>query len=108
MKRLIISLSCAALLLTFTPVQSVAAVVEEPSSLVVNKPPSLSGSAGMNSLVKRRDENRTISKAASDSETKKAKAAEARSKRHTSGSNGSLYISGGGLLLLILVLIIIF
>lgn len=108
MKKLIVGLSCIALLLTFVPIQAGAAAFEEPSSLVVSKPPTLSGSAGMNSLVKRRAESKSIEKSRSDSETKKGKSNEFSSNSPSSHSHGGVYVSGGGVLLLILLLIIIF
>lgn len=107
MKKLIIGLLCTVLLLTFVPLQAGAVAFEEPTSLVVSKPPALSVSAGMNRLVKRRDEGKSIEKSRSDSNAKNGKSIDVSSNRHSSHSHGGVYVSGGGVLLLILLLIII-
>jgi hypothetical protein len=107
MKKFIFCLMAIVLSLTFLPVQSFAATKEEPSSLVVTKPPEPAEAAEAKALITRLDEIKAMDMSTLKSSEKKELRKEVRSiKRELKDISGGVYISAG-LLILILVLLLI-
>jgi hypothetical protein len=107
MKKIIFCLMAIFLSLTFIPLQSFGATTEEPSSLVVTKPPETTESAEAKALTLRLNEISAMDMSKLKSSEKKELRKEVRSiKRELKDISGGVYISAG-LLILILILLII-
>lgn len=108
MKKFIFCLMAIILSLTFLPLQSFGATKEDPSSLVVTKPPEPAESAEAKALVTRLDEIKAIDMSTLKSTEKKELRKEVRSiKRELKDISGGVYVSAGALILILILLIVL-
>jgi len=108
MKKFIFCLIATVLSLTILPVQSFAATKEEPSSLVVTKPPEPAESAEAKVLITRLDEIKAMDMSAMKSTEKKELRKEVRSiKRELKDISGGIYVSAGVLIVVLILLIVL-
>lgn len=108
MKKFIFCLMATILSLTFLPVQSFASAKEDPSSLVVTKPPDPAESAEAKALVTRLDEINAMDMSKLKSSEKKDLRKEVRSiKRELKDIGGGVYISAGALIVILILLIVL-
>ena len=108
MKKIILGLLATCLSLTFIPLQSFGATTDEPSSLVVTKPPEPAESAEAKALLLRLDEINATDMSKLKSSEKKNMRKEVRSINHELRElTGGVYLSVGAILLIALLLIIL-
>jgi hypothetical protein len=108
MKKFIFCLMATVLTLTFLPVQSFAATKEEPSSLVVTKPPEPAEAAEAKALVTRLDEIKAMDMSSLKSTEKKELRKEVRSiKRELKDISGGVYVSAGVLIVVLIILVVL-
>lgn len=94
--------------LTFIPLQSFAATTNEPSSLVVTKPPEPAESAEAKTLLLRLDEINAMDMSKLKSSEKKNMRKEVRSiNRELRDIGGGVYVSAGALILILILLIVL-
>lgn len=108
MKKFIFCLMATILTLTFLPIQSFAATKEDPSALVVTKPPEPAESAEAKALVTRLDEIKAMDMSTLKSADKKELRKEVRSiKRELKTISGGVYISAGLLIVILIILVVL-
>ena len=108
MKKFIFCLMATILTLTFLPIQSFAATKEDPSSLVVTKPPEPAEAAEAKALVTRLDEIKAMDMSTLKSADKKVLRKEVRSiKRELKTISGGVYISAGLLIVILIILVVL-
>lgn len=108
MKKIILTLMATCLSLTFVPLQSFAATIEEPSSLVVTKPPEPAESAEAKALLLRLDEINATDMSKLKLAEKKELRKEVRSIKHELREvGGGVYLSAGALILIVILLIVL-
>lgn len=108
MKKITVCIMATCLSLTFLPLQSIAAITEEPSALVVTKPPEPAESAEAKALVVRLNEIGAMDMSKLKSAEKKNMRKEVRSIKHELREiGGGVYLSVGAILLIALILIIL-
>jgi len=94
--------------LTFLPIQSFAATKEDPSSLVVTKPPEPAESAEEKALVTRLDEIKAMDMSKLNSTEKKDLRKETRSiRRELKTISGGIYVSAGVLIVVLIILVVL-
>ena len=108
MKKIVLCLLATVLSLAFIPLQSFASTTEEPSSLVVTKPPETAESAEAKALMLRLDEISAKDMTKLNSSEKKEMRKEVRSiKRELKDISGGVYVSAGALILILILLIVL-
>ena len=108
MKKIIIGLMATCLSLTFMPLQSFGATIDEPSSIVATKPPEPAESAESKALLLRLDEINTMDMSKLKSSEKKNLRKEVRSIKHELRAiGGGVYLSAGAIILIVILLIIL-
>ena len=108
MKKFILCLMAIVLSLTLLPLQSSGAAKEEPSSLVVTKPPEPAESAEAKALVTRLDEIKAMDMSKLKSTDKKEFRKEVRTiKRELKDISGGIYVSAGVLIVVLIILLVI-
>ena len=108
MKKFIFCFMATILSLTFLPIQSFAAIKEDPSSLPVTKPPETTESAEAKALMLRLDEIKAMDMSKLKSTEKKDLRKEVRSiKRELKDISGGVYISAGLLIVILIILIVL-
>jgi hypothetical protein len=108
MKKFIFCLMAIFLTLTFLPIQSFAAAKEDPSSLVVTKPPEPAEAAEAKALITRLDEIKAMDMSTLKSSDKKELRKEVRSiKRELKTISGGVYVSAGVLIVVLIILVIL-
>jgi hypothetical protein len=108
MKKFIFCLMATILTLTFLPLQSFASAKEDPSSLVVTKPPENTESAEAKTLLLRLDEIKAMDMSKLKSTEKKDLRKEVRSiKRELKDISGGVYISAGVLIVILIILVVL-
>jgi hypothetical protein len=106
MKKLIFSLIVSGLLLSLYPVQSNAASIDPPSSVIIVNTES---SAEVKTLLLRLDEINSMDKSDLKSPEKKDLRKEVRSiKQQLKETNGGVYLSGGAIIIILIVLLVLF
>jgi hypothetical protein len=107
MKKIILVLVAACLSLTFIPLQSFAANVEEPTTLVVPKETESKESANAKALELRLGEIKAMDMSTLKSSEKKDVRKENRSlKRELKDISGGVYISAGAVIVILILLIV--
>ncbi len=105
MKKIVLCLMATCLSLTFIPLQTSAATINEPSSLVDPKPAE---AAEAKTLILRLDEIKATDMSKLKSSEKKSLRKEVRSINHRLKTiSGGVYISAGAAILILLLLIIL-
>jgi hypothetical protein len=108
MKKFILCLMATVLSLTLLPLQSSGATKEEPTSLVVTKPPEPAESAEAKALVTRLDEIKAMDMSKLKSTEKKELRKEVRTiKRELKDISGGIYVSAGVLIVVLIILLVI-
>lgn len=108
MKKFILCLMATVLSLTLLPLQASGAAKEEPTSLVVTKPPEPAESAEAKALVTRLDEIKAMDMSKLKSTEKKELRKEVRTiKRELKDISGGIYVSAGVLIVVLIVLLVI-
>jgi hypothetical protein len=108
MKKFIFCLMATILTLTFLPLQSFASAKEDPSSLVVTKPPETKESAEAKTLLLRLDEIKAMDMSKLKSTEKKDLKKEVRSiKRELKDISGGVYVSAGVLIVVLIILVVL-
>jgi hypothetical protein len=108
MKKFILCLMATVLSLTLLPLQSSGAAKEEPTSLVVTKPPEPAESAEAKALVTRLDEIKAMDMSKLKSTEKKELRKEVRTiKRELKDISGGIYVSAGVLIVVLIILLVI-
>lgn len=105
MKKLIVSIAAALLLVVFAPIQSKAETEKNPISISASE----TESAEVKALINRVNEIRAMDKSSLSSSEKKEIRKELRTiKREVNRRHGEVVYVSGGLIVLLIVLIIIF
>ena len=107
MKKFILCLMATVLSLTLLPLQSSGAAKEEPTSLVVTKPPEPAESAEAKALVTRLDEIKAMDMSKLKSTEKELRKEVRTIKRELKDISGGVYISAGALIVILIVLLVI-
>src|SRR5450759_4233634 len=108
MKKFIFCFMATILSLTFLPIQSFAAIKEDPSSLPVTKPPETTESAEAKTLILRLDEIKAMDMSKLKSADKKDLRKEVRSiKRELKTISGGVYVSVGVLIVVLIILVVL-
>jgi hypothetical protein len=108
MKKIVICIMALCLTLTLIPLQSVASATNEPSSLVVTKPPDPVESSEAKALISRLDEINAMDMSKLKSSEKKEMRKEVRSiKRELRELGSGVYVSVGAIIIIALLLIIL-
>lgn len=105
MKKIVLCLMVTCLSLTFLPLQTSAATIAEPSSLVDTKPAE---AAEAKTLLLRLDEIKATDMSNLKSSEKKNLRKELRSIKHKlSTIGGGVYLSAGAVILLVILLVVL-